>query len=113
MQIGKHPYHLLPIGEQALKVFILILLINMLVIVVNTTITSPIRSCELYLGWPWAYYERFQVSGSGEPNHGTSRLYFVMDQSLYLLLSLLLLRYVDISITFKFRREENVTPPND
>jgi hypothetical protein len=36
-----------------------------------------------------------------------------MDQSLYLLLSLLLLRYVDISITFKFRREENVTPPND
>jgi hypothetical protein len=113
MQIGKHPYHLLPIREQALKVFMLLLLINVLVIVVNTTITSPIRSCELYLGWPWAYYERFQVSGSGVPNHGTSPLNFVIDQSLYLLLSLLLLRYIDISITFKFRHKENVTPPND
>jgi hypothetical protein len=74
--------------------FITYIIVNTAIIVADVVLAFMQYSPSLEVGWPYKYYERFQVSGNNIPNHGWYVSHFVYDQILYIFFSFLLLGLV-------------------
>ena len=75
--------------------FIFFLLIfNSVVLIMNVVKSALLNSCEINLGWPFIFYQRFQVSGSPYPNYGWSPANFFYNELIYSAASIILLLFI-------------------
>ncbi|RTL59221.1 MAG: hypothetical protein EKK37_13055 [Sphingobacteriales bacterium] len=79
-----------------IKIFFTGILIFVIITFISYVQTKE-SSTDFKLGWPWVFYEQFQISGNIGVNHGTDAKDFIYDYAISIVLSIFLFSVIDIS----------------